>query len=236
MAEVFNDSDELSEPRPHLLTLPAELRNRNYRLSVVNSSPTMISSTPPATPLGEPCQAVMIGTPPLMRTCTQLRNEVHGIYFEENIIYFVNQVVHPNVVQAFNRMAGSSASKITSIKVIHALAMNQMGSLRFSAKLEGLGGLETRVVRLYNSKGEVLGRDWNALGDTKDCCCCNSLEVGHRYADLTAESQEPSPLLRLLEEYAVSAHKRKYFASRSNFQRRDLNCEDCYKTYYLRLQ
>ncbi|KAK4610581.1 hypothetical protein CLAFUW4_14138 [Fulvia fulva] len=61
-----------------LLSLPAELRNKIYRLVLVEDSEIII---PPWGPLPAP--------PGLLATNTQIRNEASSIYFQENNFHFV---------------------------------------------------------------------------------------------------------------------------------------------------
>lgn len=76
---TIDDMAQTSPSKPHLLTLPGELKNRIYRLTVVSNGAIAIASTPPQF-WKKPCVATITAIPALMRVCKQLRKEVHAIY------------------------------------------------------------------------------------------------------------------------------------------------------------
>ncbi|KAK4613692.1 hypothetical protein CLAFUW4_09170 [Fulvia fulva] len=60
----------------HLLELPAELRNRIYRYSLLEDRQSGIDIYPQT-----------FAQPPLIRTCNQIRAEASSIYYSENTFY-----------------------------------------------------------------------------------------------------------------------------------------------------
>lgn len=64
-------------PKPALLSLPAELRNRIYRLALVQDAEIRIA--PSHSPPPEPA---------LLSTCRQVRGEARNIYYQDNTFLF----------------------------------------------------------------------------------------------------------------------------------------------------
>ncbi|KAK5123190.1 hypothetical protein LTR85_003389 [Meristemomyces frigidus] len=239
LKHALSDIPPTDGPKPHLLTLPGELKNRIYRLAVVSGTAVVIASTTPYDDHEldrQPRGATITKTPALLRTCKQLRNEVHKIYFEEISFYFMNHIIYPEAITAFRRMAGTSAKTITSVKVIHPLAMCDSPHLRFSATLVSPHGSEQGIIKISNSKGDEVVQDGRDLGDTGDYCCCNALEVARQYSNPVPNADiKGGVLLAFLADYAksVQQRKRKFPGPRKvPFRPSGLRCEVCDKIYY----
>ncbi|KAK4540580.1 hypothetical protein LTR36_009110 [Oleoguttula mirabilis] len=213
--------------RSPLLDIPGELRNRIYRLAVISDTTVNVDSTELWGPGGTLSQ-----TPALMRTCKQLREEVHEIYLEENSFAFTHLTIHPNAIAAFERIAGASARKMTRVKVVHAVAMCSIWELHFSAKLVPSKGGEGGVVKLYNSNGDEVADDCRVLGDTGGHCCCNVLHIERRYKDPVGKTMLSSGvLMAFLIDYARSAQDRRYGGPHRWSVNRSVHCRVCDRAY-----
>lgn len=207
MEHALSDATPLIGQKPHLLTLLGELKNRIYRLVTVSTSPVEIWSTTHHPVPSPPYGASITETPALMRTCKQLRHEVHKIYFEENTFAFMYSTIQPNAIETFERMAEASAKKITSIEVKHRTPFRALQSVDFTATLEPSRDGHGLIVETRNrvEKREHGNTIWRALLDRKDCQC-NVLEIERQYKNpaLTAW-HDGGALLAFLRDYAKTA-------------------------------
>lgn len=200
---------QASQPQPPLLALPGELRNRIYRLAVVDTGPIRITASSWWLAAGKKCWSIAPGAPPLTQACKQLRRETSAIYFEETEFRFCEEAVTADAVKTFERMAGvSSAHKLTSLKVVHRLPFARLGFLSFTIRAEEAGGggdPGKSAIALHTKKRRGVRQELAGWSATRTYCYCGMLGVVERYAVPAADVVgQRSKLLAFLEEYARS--------------------------------
>lgn len=122
--------------------------------------------------------AAITRIPALRRVCSQLRTAVHVVFFEENTFYLVDILTNLNAVfQTTERKAGASAAKMTSVSIMHRLAMPDSEHLRSSVKLCRWKGLTQRACSSTMLNARLL-TNLRSLGVTEGYCCCGLLQTG----------------------------------------------------------
>lgn len=163
--------------RSPLLRLPGELRNRIYRHLLVSKARIIIAR-------GMHQKSISLSHPPLALTCKQLHEEVSRIYYEENSFLISDGAFTIPAIDAIERMMGSSATALTSIKLNRRKEQRSGAHFRCTVSLKRTGDLRLPAVRLYDSAGKrvdaKVGTDRISAPNAEDhpaYCCCYILDA-----------------------------------------------------------
>lgn len=236
--ESATTSSDRGEPGPKLLRLsdlPGEIKNRIYRYAVVSSSPIILRTMEPKKKYDTSKQPIGIqvigrlinGSPSLGQVSRQLRTEINGIYYEENVFMFTEIALRPSIVRTFQGMAGGAANKVQNIKVIHTLrnCASHGDQPDFDIKFTAIA--RNASLEIDFAQWPIESRSKYGYGQkarAKLCCCTlASLRAKHE-ANAAMTATGSSALFDFLCDYAKLFVGWMDFKSKSTVQK---ECREC---------
>ncbi|KAK1047137.1 hypothetical protein LTR74_017803 [Friedmanniomyces endolithicus] len=174
MEVATTTTDEQQKPR--LLTIPPEVRQNIYDHTVPASNVILVRAEEIAETSTSPALIRFHPRLPLAYVCHEIHNEYLAYFYKKNTLYFTDNVMRTNVLNAFIARYGEEAGLIKSLKVYTMLELKK--------SYAGYPGLrETQNFRfkirfeMSQTAGVVTVRDLKTteiplLGGPKEGICC----------------------------------------------------------------
>jgi hypothetical protein len=203
-AEVHSEAASSQDAQPDLqlsgfFKLPGEIRNRIYRLVVLQCVPIypIHWNTRPA----------------LMLTCRQLFYEVKGIYYGENTFEFADSALTPRAIDRFSKLSGEGPNPASC--PAHIEVFIGSSSSAFSLHMVGPG---RTVIEVRNYEP-----DTSTGGETCRCDILGLVTAYNRYDNLQTILGPKSALLSILKAYLKHHVDLRRRPSREPYQCRTCN-------------